>query len=170
MGDPVNFVDPSGALRLRDIGRAILLAYPVASHIVSASEVSQATGLTLGGCVRASGYVGVGGSVSACLVATPDGHVGVTGTAGAGVGFGASALVGGMVSNAQCLDDLGGWFNYAEGSAGKGVAGAGGSYGYGRNASGDRIWAATGGWAPTPSPVPLGGAVGRSYTGTYGVW
>lgn len=133
------------------------------------SAVSQVTGLTLGPCINGSLFGGYALDGSVCYQAAPNGDSGftVTGGGGLGVPFGAAPSGSFQFSNAQSLDDLGGWFTYGSGwiQPGEGpTVGATGAFG--SSACGDPIWAADFGVgiAGTMPPIPHGYTGGRSYT------
>lgn len=108
---------------------------------IGLQTLSSITGYSVGGCFGGSvtGFsVNVTGS--ACYYATPSGQNGLTVTygGGTGLGWGADLTAGPTFSNAQNLNDLGGWFGYTGGSIGDGDV-ASGSLSYGRNNCGDLI-------------------------------
>jgi hypothetical protein len=74
---------------------------------------SHLTGVSIGGCVGGSGYLGYGGTISACYYATPRGNPGFTFTTGHGWGTPqVSANYGVVSSNGQTLQDQNGGFTY----------------------------------------------------------
>ena len=143
---------------------------------------SSVTGYSVGGCLggSATGFsVNVTGS--ACYYATPSGQSGLTVTygGGTGLGWGADLTAGPAFSNAQTLNDLGGWFGYTGGSVGEGDV-ASGSLSYGRNSCGDLI---TNGYVGVGEDsglnfapffgipgLPFSAGTGASYTWTYPSW
>jgi RHS repeat-associated protein len=107
--------------------------------------ITQLTGATVGVCVGGSAAafaMSVGGS--ACYIQAPDGSAAITlnATSAAGPGLGATAGVGGFVSNAKTVDDVGGPFIHTEASAAF-VGGISGSFDIGTNSKGEPIWTAT---------------------------
>ena len=105
---------------------------------------------------------------SRCYVATPNGHAGLTFTAGGGVGgpLSAGAFGGPMISNGQSLNDQRGPFVGGGASVGYRVF-SGGAFGaVGKNSCGDTIWDAGVGWAPS---IGLGPPV-SIYGGKTNTW
>lgn len=118
-------------------------------------------------------FAGWSATASLCYAFTPSGQSGFLFSAGGGGGgpWGANALIGPMISNAQNLSDLGGPFGYAEGSAGEGPYGAGVQVSVGENGNGKLIWEIVPGWAPSlrmPLPVPFTAGGGVTGTWTFG--
>ena len=143
---------------------------------------SSVTGYSVGGCLGGSA-TGFSATVtgSACYYATPSGQSGLTVTYGGGTGYGwgADLTAGPAFSNAQTLNDLGGWFGYTGGSVGEGDV-ASGSLSYGRNSCSDLI---TNGYVGVGEDsglnfapllgipdAPFSAGTGASYTWTYPSW
>lgn len=130
---------------------------------------SRATGVTIGGCVSADAVAGIDVTDSLCYYATPSGQDGLAFSYGAGPGapIGVSLMGGISTSNAQCLSDLNGWFQYWSIGGGAGIVG-GAQDEIGHNKAGRQIGVGTvgvgyGGYAPAPVTVAAGG----SYTWTF---
>ena len=172
-GDPVNGVDPTGMFGWSDVGHTLNAMVSQSLPARIAQAVTNATGLTMGGCAGGSYFGGPALNANLCWVATPSGQTGFTFSLGGGGGgpLGVNALLGPVFSNAQNLCDLRGGFGYGEGSVGEYVFGGGTQGSIGNNRNNRAVWTAEGGWAPalrTPVPIPFTGGGGGSFTWVLG--
>lgn len=154
------------------VGRTASTAVAMTAAGGALSVASQATGVTIGGCLGVSAYDGGGSTGSLCYAATPSGQSGFTVTAGVGVGSPSVGFsIGPFVSNGHRLTDQGGRFQAADASAGRGLlASGGGSVAWGRNQCSDPIWDAGVAWTPSISPFLVSAHYAVTDTWTFPSW
>lgn len=152
---PTVLIDPSGLTSIDPSRRLRGLCLWCGAQ-EKAEELVNLIPPTVGGCVGASGGLGVGGFFELCLVSS-NGALGVTVSGGTGFQTPSlSANLGGIGSNAQSVCDLTGWAGYAGASAGPGLVSVGLDSTVGRNAARRSIvttTASVGLGFPTPPPL-----------------
>lgn len=154
------FQHPSEAAQVagKDTLRGIVSSTPVVGSWVG-------TGHTAGICATASAGIGLGGTASGCF-AVSNTDFGFTGTVGGGADLPGSADVGigPMFSDAPCVSQLGGPFQYGGASVGEGVStnaeigGAGGTH---------YVWVGPGFGVQLPIPVAVWGGATNTWTKTW---
>lgn len=142
LGDPVNFVDPSGNY---------VEGQP--QHWAEPIKDEPSHPLTTGICDGVGVHFVYGATEEWCYVHTPNGDAEIRND-GHGWGVGAGLTGGPLFSNARCPADLSGEFVHVGGGAGTGIAGSGG-YSEGIAQDGKLIWVAQGG-------VGVGAGVGST--------
>jgi RHS repeat-associated protein len=131
------------------------------------AAIHWATHRTIGWCLTGSAGFGVGVGASGCI-ALVGGHPTLLGSLAAGSSTpDASFMTGPLLSNAHHVSQLRGYFHEAGGSASAFGVNAGDNHSWGHDACGNYIWENQFGLGGSLLPFSASGHYGDSYTGAH---